>query len=250
VHDACPPGGGNGPSGIGGDKQDGLSGSGPDSGHRRDHRTYQSALELASGRNVTLLYLQYGIYDSSAPSTFVRSGPNGQAPIPLPSQETVRNYRLEECLTIVLKSEIGHGAIGEVLRGTLEVEASGCVLLDVAVKLALASEQHEALRNEYKIYHRLKSKGVQIAGITTPLGLFDDVEGGACILVMPYVGVPLAEMPEFVVPVSYRCIAILYCSSPHFLTRLGQGSRSCNFGGTTSCRHTPRRSSFGKHTCG
>jgi hypothetical protein len=166
-----------------------------------------------------LLYLQYGIYDSSAPSAFVRSDPTGQASTLLPSQETVRNYRLEECLTIVLKSEIGHGATGEVLRGILEVEASGGVLLDVAVKLALASEQREALRNEFKIYHRLRLKGVT-AGITTPLGLFDDAEGGACIPVMPYVGIPLAATPELVLPISYRCIAIL-CSYPHFLTRLG-----------------------------
>jgi hypothetical protein len=156
-----------------------------------------------------LLYLQYGIYDSSAPSTFVRSTPIGQAPIPLPSLESVLNYQLEECLTIVLKSEIGHGATGAVLRGTLEVEASAaCVLLDVAVKLALASEQCDALRNEYEIYHRLRLKGVT-AGIKTPLGLFYDVEGGPCALVMPYVGIPLAAMPELVLPISYRCVTLL-----------------------------------------
>jgi hypothetical protein len=169
---------------------------------------------------------------------FVRSGSIGQAPIPLPSQETVRNYRLDECLTIVLKSEIGHGATGEVLRGTLEVEASACVSLDVAVKLALTSEQCDTLRNEYEIYHRLRSSGVT-AGITTPLGLFDDVEGGTCALVMPYLGISLAAMPEVVLPISYRCIAILYHSYPHFLTRLRQGSCSCNFGRNSSCLHTP-----------
>ncbi|KAF8348709.1 hypothetical protein F5887DRAFT_1249742 [Amanita rubescens] len=238
-HDARPPDGGNGPSGSGGGKQGGPSGGGPGSGDR-DNRgggrgggrrgesggskkskknkywggavrkmaatahemAVKSTLELASGRNVILLYLQYGIYDSSAPSTFVRSGPIGY-PTPLPSRETVRHYQLEECLTIVLKSEIGHGATGQVLRGTLEVEASECVSLDVAVKLALASEQRKALRDEYKIYHQLRSKGV-MAGITTPLGLFEDVEGGACILVMPYVGAPLAATPELVLPISYR----------------------------------------------
>jgi hypothetical protein len=172
--------------------------------------TYQSTLELASGRDVILLYLQYDIYDSPAPSIFVRSKPTGH-PTPLPSRETVQNYQLEECLSIVLKSEIGHGATGQVLRGILEVEASECASLDVAVKLALASEQREDLRNECKIYHRLKSKGVT-AGITTPLGLFDDVEGGACILVMPYVGTPLGETPKLVLPISYRWIIILSCS--------------------------------------
>jgi hypothetical protein len=121
-----------------------------------------------------------------------------------------------------------------VLRGTLEVEASEdseCVLLDVAVKLALAREQREALREEYKIYQQLKSKGVT-AGITTPLGLFEDVEGEASILVMQYVGASLAETPVF--PISYRC-AFLFCIvlNPHFLTSLRQGSSSCNFGRNT-----------------
>ena len=118
------------------------------------------------------------------------------------------------------------------LRGTLEVEASECLSLDVAVKLALASEQRKALKDEYKIYHQLRSEGVT-AGITTHLGLFEDVEGGACILVMPYVGASLAATPELVLPISYRCVPISYCSYPHFLKSLGQGSSSCNFDGNS-----------------
>jgi len=38
------------------------------------------------------------------------------------------------------------------------------------------------------MYHLLRKSGVT-AGITTPLGLFDDVEGDASALVMPYVGI-------------------------------------------------------------
>src|SRR5271170_2545264 len=81
----------------------------------------------------------------------------GQAHVSLPSRETILHYQLNECLIVVLKSEIGHGATGVVLRGTLEVEASeGCVLLYVAVKLALASHQCDALMNKYEIIHRLR----------------------------------------------------------------------------------------------
>jgi hypothetical protein len=166
--------------------------------------------DIADRRDIIMLFLQYGIYDSSNPSTFIRSLPTGQAPNPLPSLETVRRYKLEECLTIVLKSEIGHGATGEVLRGMLEVEASeGCVLLDVAVKLALSSEQRAALRNEYVTYHQLRLKAVT-SGIITPLGLFYDVdpEGGPSALVMPYAGVPLDKVPEPILPYSHRCVAI------------------------------------------
>ena len=166
--------------------------------------------DRAGSRDVILLFLQYGIYDSSNPSTFIRSLPTGEAPDPLPSWEIVKNYKLEECLTIVLKSEIGHGATGQVLRGTLEVEASeGCVLLDVAVKLALSSDQRDTLRNEYATYHQLRLKAVT-SGIITPLGLFYDVdpEGGQSTLVMPYAGVQLDEMPDLILPYSHRCVAI------------------------------------------
>ena len=179
------------------------------------NHTCQRTIEIASCRDVILLYLQYGIYDSPAPSTFVRSGPDGRAPVPLPSRETVRNYRLEQCLSIVLESEIGHGATGEVLRGTLKVEASACVMLDVAVKLALGSERGNSLREEYKIY-RLLTKSGATAGITSPLGLFDDVGGEACALVMPYEGTPLAAMPEFVLTSSYQCSVILCYPYSHF----------------------------------
>lgn len=104
--------------------------------------TCQRTLGLASRRNVVLLYLQYGVYDSPSPSTFIRASPNGD-PVSPPSLRIFQKYRLDECLSIVLKSEIGHGATGKVLRGTLSVEASSaCVLSDIVVKLALGSELH------------------------------------------------------------------------------------------------------------
>lgn len=173
-------------------------------------------MRLASRRNVVLLYLQYDIYDSPRPSTFIRASPNGDT-VPRPSPQTVQNYCLEECLSIVLKSEIGHGATGQVLRGTLSVEGSksASVLLDIVVKLALGSERGNALRNEYKIYHLMKKSGIT-TGIIFPLGLFDEVEGGASALVMPYVGTPLATRPEFVLSPSYQCSTFSYYFRPHY----------------------------------
>jgi len=58
------------------------------------------------------------------------------------------------------------------------------------------------------MYHLLRKSGVT-AGITTPLGLFDDVEGDASALVMPYVGTPLAARPEFDLTQSHRWSAFL-----------------------------------------
>ncbi len=151
---------------------------------------------MASNRDVVLLYLQYGVYDSPIPASFLRSAPpimaHPRCPTPPFSSRALRSYGLEECLTIILTSEIGRGATGVVHRGTLTPEIwDGAMPLDVVVKLAFDSEQRDALRSEYEVYRHLKSKGVH--GIATALGIFDDSEGCACALVLLYAGVPLSE---------------------------------------------------------
>ena len=65
--------------------------------------------------------------------------------------------------------------------------------LNVVVKLAFRSWQRAYLKSEYKVYLRVESKGVH-QGITTVLGRFEDKEGSACALVMPYAGVPISGL--------------------------------------------------------
>jgi hypothetical protein len=152
---------------------------------------------VANNRNLVLLYLQYDVYDSPIPASFIRSAPSIMAHTTTPpfSPRTLHSYGLEECLTIVLTSEVGRGATGVVHRGTLEPAICDDVMpLDV-VKLAFNSDQRDALKSEYEIYRRLKSKGVH-QGITTALGIFDDSEGCACALVLLYAGVSLSESQE------------------------------------------------------
>jgi len=68
------------------------------------------------------------------------------------SPRTNRTYRQEECLTIVLTSEIGRGTTGMVHRGTLEpLICGGAMPLDVVVRLAFDTEQRDALKSEYEI---------------------------------------------------------------------------------------------------
>jgi len=155
---------------------------------------------MASNRNVVLLYLQYDVYDSPIPALFLRTTPSiiahTRCPTPPLSPRSIHTYGLEECLTIVLTSEIGQGATGTVHRGTLEPGISdGAIPLDVVVKLAFDVEQRDALKSEYDVYCCLRSKGI-LRGIATPLGFFDDSEGGACALVMLYAGVPLTAVPR------------------------------------------------------
>lgn len=150
----------------------------------------------ASNHDVVCMYLRYGVYDSSIPASFLRSASPIMAytrcPTPPLSPQSIRCCRPEECLTIILTSEIGRGATGVVHRGTLVPEIwHDSIPLDVVVKLAFDIEQRKALRSEYDVYRRLSLKGVN-QGVTTALGFFDDSEDGACALVMLYAGVPLS----------------------------------------------------------
>jgi hypothetical protein len=167
-----------------------------------DHE-HQETIQVASNCDVVLIYLQYDVYDSPIPSSFLRSAsPITADPTPPLSPRAISTYAPEECLTIVLTSEIGQGATGIVHRGTLKPETSGVSIpLDVVVKLAFDDEQRDALRSEYEVYRSLRSKGV-LKGLTTSLGFFDDSEGGPCALVMLYAGRALVTEPECVLSVS------------------------------------------------
>ena len=157
---------------------------------------HQKTIHMASNRNVALLYLQYDVYDSPIPALFLRSETPISANTSPFSPRSITTYGPEECLTIVLTSEIGQGATGIVHRGTLELGISdGAMELDVVVKLAFSFEQRDALKSEYDVYCCLRSKGIS-RGIATSLGVFDDSEGGACALVMLYAGVPLTTVPR------------------------------------------------------
>ncbi|KAF8351680.1 hypothetical protein F5887DRAFT_1069354 [Amanita rubescens] len=157
----------------------------------------EKAIDVANNRDLVLLCLQYDVYDSPIPASFLRSAPSimthTRSPTPPFSAQAIHSCGLEDCLTIVLTSEIGRGATGVVHRGTLKPAiCDGAMPLDVVVKLAFDSDQRDALRSEYEVYRRLKSKGVR-QGIATALGFFDDSEGCACALVLLYAGVSLSE---------------------------------------------------------
>jgi hypothetical protein len=168
-------------------------------------RQQQKTIQATSKRDMLLLYLQYGIYDSPIPASFIRSAPPIMAKAKFPpslSPRAIRTYTPNECLSIVLTSEIGMGATGVVYRGTLKLNnGDGSTQLDVAVKLAFDSQQRDMLRTEYETYRRLRSKHV-LKGLTTTLGFFDDTEDDLCALVMLYAGDSLLDQPEHILSVS------------------------------------------------
>jgi len=140
------------------------------------------------------MYLQYDVYDSPVPASFIRSL---RLPMPpnCPSSLFSPRNQIHECMTVIVTSQIGQGATGVALRGTLKPEnMEGAGALDVVVKLAFDDGQRDSLKKEYKLYLLLRAKGVQ-QGITPIIGFFDDdADDSACALVMLYAGVPISDL--------------------------------------------------------
>jgi len=130
------------------------------------------------------MYLRFGVYDSPVPATFLRMIPPEFPKIIIPTTRIPP----DENMVVVLTSEIGEGATGKVHGGNLEVETSeGDVSLDVVAKISLSSNQRKRLKHEASIYCHLASKGVK--NIPTMLGLFEDIEDAALVLLLTPAGV-------------------------------------------------------------
>ncbi|RDB15923.1 hypothetical protein Hypma_003520 [Hypsizygus marmoreus] len=162
-----------------------------------------TTLQEVGLRNLALLRFQYGVYNSSSPSSFLRVGSSLSPSIgPTHSPRLHRKYMPHEYFTIDVLSSIGYGATGIVHKGklTMNDRDGPTVECDVVVKFAFMREQQERMRHEYSIYARMAASGVTgvIVGV---LGLFNDVEGGALALIMTHGGTPLEDRIDKIVRV-------------------------------------------------
>jgi serine/threonine protein kinase len=131
-----------------------------------------------------LVSLKYGVYDSPRPVPFLHMEcPSHTRSCELP-------YTLEDTFGVVMTSEIGAGATGIVLRGTLFVEGHEDIApLDVAMKISIGNGEKAALAHEHDTYRFLNAHGIT-RGIGTVLGFFRDAcEPGDHALLMLYDGV-------------------------------------------------------------
>lgn len=137
----------------------------------------------AHNRRLALIYLQYDVYNSPAPASFIRHD----------SSSKNLTYEPHEYLSVILTSRIGRGATGVLHSGRLELETSDGrkLVYEVAVKLAFLEEQCTRLEHEYSIYRHLAAANVK--GIMGALGLFRDLEGQTMALVLTYGGISLWE---------------------------------------------------------
>ncbi|KAF8074046.1 hypothetical protein FPV67DRAFT_783384 [Lyophyllum atratum] len=146
-------------------------------------RNQEIVKQNARGRPLMLLELRYGVYNSPAPASLLRT-----------HSIQKDTYGPEEYFSIVFTSRIAGGATGVAHGATLRLLAADgevrCV--DVVVKLSFKSAQKERLRHEYTIYEHLATRGVK--GIPFVYGLFEDVETDTMALVMSHVGTALKSL--------------------------------------------------------
>ncbi|KAJ6615495.1 hypothetical protein B0H10DRAFT_2435433 [Mycena sp. CBHHK59/15] len=143
----------------------------------------------ASSRNLMLVRLSYGNYNSVNPSSFIRRGPTLFPTIlPPPPGKPQNSYTANQYFTVTVGPEISTGATGAVHDALLEVKTkTGDVLTQsVVIKLAFYPEQRQRMQNEFVAYERLAASNV--TGVPAILGIFDDVDGTANTLIMNHCG--------------------------------------------------------------
>ncbi|KAF9461072.1 hypothetical protein BDZ94DRAFT_1299452 [Collybia nuda] len=159
--------------------------------------------------DLLLLRLCYGIYNSSSPSFFLRSGQ---------PRTGKTNFRVHEYLSVTLTSEIATGATGVVHGATLKfLSGKGEVgNMTVVVKFSMKPDQQKKLRHEYSVYEELASSHVK--GVPRAIGLFEDHNSDVLALVMTHTGTCLSDLyPEsrFVVEEPQRSSFLRVMSDIH-----------------------------------
>ncbi|KAG6878278.1 hypothetical protein C0993_009636 [Termitomyces sp. T159_Od127] len=144
-------------------------------------RNFRAVCDGLADRNLALLRIQHGPYNSPTPSSFLR--------ITEANTAYKANFKPDQYFHITLTSEIAYGATGDSHAATIEFLGSNNKPLsfdNVVVKLAFTDVQRKRLRHEFNIYNHMSSAVTR--GIPHVFGLFEDIETEALALVMENVG--------------------------------------------------------------
>ncbi|KAJ3503836.1 hypothetical protein NLJ89_g8254 [Agrocybe chaxingu] len=158
----------------------------------------ESLAKELSTRELVLIHLDYGVYRSPVPSSFIRVGSSCVPSLynRLPSEKPMERYKAEQSFSLILGEPMGEGAVGVVHPASLEVSCSESTLKHrLLVKLAFSLESRNRLRREFRTYETLARRGI-VRGIVNVHGLFEDSETGALALVMEDGGQNLRQREE------------------------------------------------------
>ena len=162
---------------------------------------YQIVLRETAGRDLALLRLEYGVFNSPSPAALYRVGPATITDVvrgELSSRNTrQQKYTSADYFCITLTDVIAEGATGRVHNAKVEVKTiDGRVYGYVAAaKIALEQRNRQKLRHEYAVYRHLARQRVD--GVARVYGLFEDAAKEALILIMSHAGTSLVKQPHY-----------------------------------------------------
>jgi hypothetical protein len=161
-------------------------------------------------RNIVFIRMTKEVYNSPAPSSFLRVGSS------LLHEKTSKP---QDYMMVTLDFELGTGATGTAHTATLELPGSDGkthTTDNAVVKLAFDDNQRERLRHELSIYEHLK--GLNVRGVPMIIGLFQDLETSTLALIMNNVGTcvlslePPTDAPDFGIPEPQKYVFLLISS--------------------------------------
>ncbi|KAG6894454.1 hypothetical protein C0992_006037, partial [Termitomyces sp. T32_za158] len=136
-------------------------------------------------RDLALLRIQHGPYNSPAPSSLLR----------VKDSRTIaprKEYQPHEYFRVIVTSELARGSTGDAHAATIDfLDTNGETVSfpNIVVKFAFADVQKKRLRHEFSVYSRLMSANAR--GIPLAFGLFEDIETEALVLIMEHAGLTL-----------------------------------------------------------
>ncbi|KAG6902031.1 hypothetical protein C0995_005364 [Termitomyces sp. Mi166 len=146
-----------------------------------DQRNFKAVCNSLKDRNLALLQIRHGPYNSTVPSSFLRVDRAEFTP--------KSKFKPVDYFCITVTSELSWGATGDTHAAVIDFLGSDGKTLSfphVVVKFAFADSQKKRLRHEFHVYTHLMASGAR--GIPHMFGLFEDVETEALALVMEHVG--------------------------------------------------------------
>ncbi|KAF9552981.1 hypothetical protein CPC08DRAFT_249719 [Agrocybe pediades] len=160
--------------------------------------SYAQVKEEISKRELALMTLNYDIYCSPVPATFLRVSSSCAPGTSAEFHPTSRTkFRPVEYVDMTLSKPIGHGAVGVVHAATASMELESGEIMEhkVILKLAFSRAQKVKLKHEYDIYVHLSKVG-DVQCILDVHGLFEDPDSNTLALVMEEGGRSLAYLNE------------------------------------------------------
>jgi hypothetical protein len=155
-----------------------------------------------SARSALLLPLNYlpSRHYSVSAQSIPRSPPSLTSSVSSSSDSSMESMGLSSIAedppsNLCLTQQLGDGAVGRAWKGVFSPGSDPSIVLDIVAKVGRFKDTQQALIHEAKIYNQLRMHNID--GVPVLIGLFNDVDDQAPILITTYAGEEISEASDF-----------------------------------------------------